>query len=85
MVIRHQQIINCWLTVSGIHMDKTRLISNRKSDGLFYLSCAYIKDNLHVELKFTDDSIILSVDDDLLKFQVAAWESLLIPNRLVHT
>ena len=60
MVIRHQQIINCWLTVSGIHMDETRLISNRKSDGLFYLSCAYITDNLHVELKFTDDSIILS-------------------------
>ncbi len=33
--IRNGLLIHCQPTVSGVHTDKSRLISNRKSDGIF--------------------------------------------------
>ena len=66
-----------------MHTDKSRLISNRKSDGIFYLitnygghtmkaliSCAYNMDNCCVELKFTDGSMI-AIDTIAVENEVA--------------
>ena len=33
--IRNGLLIHCQPTVSGVHTDRSRLISNRKSDGIF--------------------------------------------------
>ena len=56
-----------------MHTDKSRLISNRKSDGIFslyHVSCAYNMDNCCVELKFNDGSMI-AIDTIAVENEIA--------------